>query len=218
MLLTLSVFLQLAAAHAPSVARETLAAFAQHESGLDPNAVHDDTTGLSFHPEGPEAATALAASLLARGHGLDLGLMQVNSANLARAGLTVRSAFDPGESLRAGAQILVAAYQQCRHRGQAEPQLALRCAASVYNTGTEQAGILNGYQAGVWQAAAQIVPAIQAVGRLPPAAAEAGPGGDLATSTPPSSAVMEDLLHGGASVPVPTTGLEDALPHHGGNK
>jgi type IV secretion system protein VirB1 len=67
----LPLFLQLAATHAPSVAPETLAAFAQHESGLDPNAVHDNTTGLSFHPEIAEAATALAASLLAKGHSLD---------------------------------------------------------------------------------------------------------------------------------------------------
>jgi hypothetical protein len=65
--------------------------------------------------------------------------------------------------------ILVAAYQQCRRGGQVAPQPALRCAASVYNTGREQAGILNGYQPRVWRVAAQIVPAIQT------AATEAGP-------------------------------------------
>ena len=215
MILALPVFLQLAAAHAPSVAPETLAAFAQRESGLNPNTIHDNTTRLSFYPATAEAAIVLAASLLAQGHNLDLGLMQINCANLVNVTLTVRSAFDPGESLRAGAQILVAAYQQCRHRGEVEPQAALRCAASVYNTGTEQAGILNGYQAGVWKVAAQIVPAIQSAGVLPPAAAEPNAGDRVAAPKPPSPAVMEDLLHGGPPVPLSSAGLEDALPHHG---
>jgi len=215
MILALPVLLQLASTEAPSVAPETLAAFAQHESGLDPNAIHDNTTGLSFYLQSAEAATALAASLLAKRHSLDLGLMQINCANLVNAALTIRSAFDPGESLRAGAQILVAAYQQCRHGGQVEPQAALRCAASVYNTGTEQAGILNGYQAGVWKAAAQIVPAIQVAGLLPPATAMTGVGDTVAAPMPPAPAMMEDLLHGGPPVPLSSAGLEDALPHHG---
>lgn len=209
MLLTLPVLLQLADMHASSVAPETLAAFALHESGLDPNAIHDNTTGLSFHPETAEAASAQAASLLAKGHSLDLGLMQINHANFVNTGLTIRSAFDPGQSLRAGAQVLVAAYQQCRRGGQIEPQAALRCAASVYNTGREQAGILNGYQARVWRVAAQIVPAIQTA--------------TLDTSVPPSddvvapaprrspAAALEDALHATAPVSDDAIGLNDAL-------
>ena len=54
---SLPLFLQLAAANAPAVAPETLAAFAQHESRLDPNAIHDNTTGLSFHPETADVAS-----------------------------------------------------------------------------------------------------------------------------------------------------------------
>ena len=142
-------------------------------------------------------------------------MMQINCANFVNTALTVRSAFDPGQSLRAGAQILVAAYQQCRRGGQIEPQAALRCAASVYNTGTEQAGILNGYQAHVWKAAAQIVPAIQVAGKLPPAPAQPSTDDTVAAPRPPSPAMMEDLLHGGPPVPLSSAGLEDALPHNG---
>ena len=109
MILPLSLFLQLATAEASSVAPITLAAFAQNESGLNPNAVHDNTTGLSTYPETATAAIALATFLLREGHSLDLGIMQVNSANLARTGLTVATAFEPGQSMRAGAMILVAA-------------------------------------------------------------------------------------------------------------
>jgi type IV secretion system protein VirB1 len=214
-ILALPVFLQLASEYAPTVAPATLAAFAQHESGLNPNSIHDNTTGLSFYPDKAEAAVALARLLLIQGHSLDLGIMQINCANLVNTGLTVETAFSPAQSIRAGSQILVAAYLRCRHGGQVDPQAALRCAASVYNAGNEQAGILNGYQARVWKAAAQIVPAIQVAGALPPVAAEPGAGENVATPVPPAPVVMEDLLHGGPPVPLSGAGLDDALPHHG---
>lgn len=198
MSLALPVFLQLAAVYAPSVAPETLASFAQYESRLEPSAIHDNTTGETFIPGTQATAAQLASALLAQGHSLDLGIMQVNSANLARVGLTVVTAFDPGQSIRAGAVILVEAYQRCRHDGTVAEQPALRCAASVYNTGREQAGILNGYQAKVWRVAAQIVPAIQFA-----AGAETPPGiapDDVVAPRPrapvrPPAAVFEDALH-----------------------
>ena len=145
MSLTLPFFLQIAAAAAPAIAPETLAAFAQAESRLEPLAIGDNATGMSYRPSSMEAAVALATKLLAQGHSLDLGIMQVNSANLPRVGLTVAAAFDPGQSIRAGAVILSEAYQRCRRDGAVAEQPALRCAASIYNTGREQAGILNGY-------------------------------------------------------------------------
>jgi type IV secretion system protein VirB1 len=163
--LSLTTAARLAAVSAPEVNAGTLLAFAYYESRLRPFVIHDNTTGQSVVSASASSAAAVAATLLTRGHGLDLGIMQVNSANLARAGLTLTTAFDPGESMRAGAMILTAAYRQCLRGdlspGQLGQQAALRCAASVYNTGREQAGILNGYQPGVWRAAAQIVPAIQ---------------------------------------------------------
>src|SRR4051794_14759607 len=207
MILPLSLFLQLANTEASSVAPITLAAFAQNESGLNPNAVHDNTTGLSTYPETATAAIALATFLLRQGHNLDLGIMQVNSANLARTGLTVATAFDPGQSMRAGAMILVAAYQQCR-RGQVEPQLALRCAASVYNTGREQAGILNGYQSRAWQAAAQIVPAIQTAGIEAGSKPQSATENDVVAPRPRlPPPVLEDALHPAPPVPNDNDGM-----------
>jgi type IV secretion system protein VirB1 len=172
--LPLATAARLAAARAPKVDVGTLLAFASYESRLRPFAVHDNTTGQSVFPASAAAAIGLASTLLALGHSLDLGIMQVNSANFARTGLTVTTAFDPGESMRAGAAILIAAYRQCLRgnldAGPAEQQAALRRAASIYNTGREQAGILNGYQPGVWRAAERIVPAIQFRCRNGPAA------------------------------------------------
>ena len=199
---------------APAVAPETLASFAHYESRLEPYAIHDNTTGASLHPESQAQAIALAMSLLTQQHSLDLGIMQVNSANLPRVGLTVATAFDPGQSIRAGAVILVEAYQQCRHDGAVAEQAALRCAASVYNTGKEEAGIANGYQARVWRAAAQIVPAIQlaAGADTPPAVAP----DDVVAPRPrtlqrPPAAVFEDALHPSLPAPDEEGVLSDAL-------
>ena len=214
MSLAFPLFLQLATTFAPSVAPETLASFAQYESRLEPNAIHDNSTGETFLPATSFAASRLAASLLAQGHSLDLGIMQVNSANLPRVGLTVATAFDPGQSIRAGAVILVEAYQRCRHDGAVAEQASLRCAASVYNTGKEEAGIANGYQARVWRTAAQIVPAIQfaAEGTVPPGIA---PDDVVAprprASRPPPAPVFEDALHPSSPAPDEEGVLSDAL-------
>src|SRR5690242_4171912 len=184
-LLTLPVVLQLAVVHAPAVAPETVAAFAQVESKLDPLAVHDNTTGLTYTKQTPAEAVALARSLLVQEHSLDLGLMQINDANLDRTGLTVESAFDPSRSVEAGAQIMVVAYRRCQP-GRSEPD-ALRCMASVYNTGREQAGIRNGYVARVWQAAAVVVPAIKKPVETTPAPAAAAPPPSNPCGPPPPS-------------------------------
>jgi type IV secretion system protein VirB1 len=216
--LPLPIAARLASRHAPTVDPGTLLAFAWHESRLHPFAIHDNATGESVFPASADEAATLARARLAMRHSLDLGIMQVNSVNLARTGLTVTTAFDAGESMRAGALILTMAYRQCL-RGNANPtdeaqQAALRCAASVYNTGREQAGILNGYQGEVWRAAAVIVPAIQvsSAGALPSPpiphttqAAVVAPG----PRRPPPG--LEDALHATPPVPDAADGFSDAL-------
>jgi hypothetical protein len=76
--------------------------------------------------------------------------MQINSANLARLGLTLESAFDPCKSVAAGAAVLAGGYAGgATHEGQ---QSALRVAISKYNTGDAQRGLANGYvQRWSWQ-------------------------------------------------------------------
>ena len=210
--LTLTAAVGLAARHAPAVDVGTLLAFAWFESKFRPLAIHDNTTMRSEFPPSRAEAIARTTALLAQNHSLDLGLCQVNNANFSRTGLTIMSAFDPGESIRAGAQILTGAYQQCLHGNthptQPEQQAALRCAASVYNTGDEQTGIRNGYQSGVWRAAAQVVPAIQFAG--------AGSVPNLSETAvtpkphqPPPG--LEDALHAAPRVLEPADGLSDVL-------
>jgi type IV secretion system protein VirB1 len=212
--LPLSFAMSLAAREAPAVDTGTLLAFAWQESGFQPWVIHDNTTKRTEFPKSRTEAIERASTLLASRHGLDLGLLQVNSANFTRTGLTVATAFDPARSLRAGASILVAAYQRClhgtNHANTAEQQAALRCAASVYNTGDEWAGILKGYQTGVWRAAAQVVPAIQLTGGATSPTPPSGLGVVAPEPRRPPPG-LEDALHLGPLVPDGGDEFSDAL-------
>jgi type IV secretion system protein VirB1 len=142
MILELAVVAQLAARCAPSVAFETLAAVMRAESGFQPFAIGvNGPDGGPVFPASREAAMALAAALIERqGRSVDLGLMQVNSANLPRLGLSVAEAFEPCRNIAAGARILrdgyaaPAARSATRSRHSASPSpattLATRSAAS----------------------------------------------------------------------------------------
>ena len=137
---------------------ERMAAVAMVESGGDPltigvNGDHPTT----LHPASKDAAVATARALLGQGRSIDLGLTQINSANLAHDGLTVDTAFDACASLRAGATHLAADFEA-----------AWQAAHSRYNTGDAQRGFANGYVHKVELAARHVVPALD-VGAAPAA-------------------------------------------------
>ncbi len=120
---------------AGSIAPKTMAAVVSVESGANPLAMHDNTRNQSFQP--PDMATAIswATQLIAQGDSVDMGLSQVNSTNLPRLGLSVRSAFEPCSNLHAGATILSSDYAAAS--AQFGPgQYALRRALSAYNSGS----------------------------------------------------------------------------------
>ena len=90
-------------------------AHAMAESGLHLTAIRDNTTGRSFIPETQAEAVAIARQLLAAGHRLDAGIMQVTDrasakdapgSQWAHYGLTVETAFDAPANICAGARIL----------------------------------------------------------------------------------------------------------------
>jgi type IV secretion system protein VirB1 len=162
----------LAASCAPAVAPGTLASIAGTESGFNTLAIHDNTTGRDLAAASRQAAIATARSLIAAGHSVDLGLMQINSANLSRLGLTVRTAFDACASLGAAGRLLVMDYRPGRSR---DDQSALQAAFSRYNTGNDIHGFQNGYVQRVVATARHVVPEIN------PAAPVAPP-----KSTPPA--------------------------------
>ena len=91
-------FLALAQECAPAVHPQTLAAIVKIESGFKPFAIgiNKGTATLKRQPESKEEAVKTAKELIAGGHNIDMGLGQINSANLRRLGLTVKDVFDPG--------------------------------------------------------------------------------------------------------------------------
>jgi type IV secretion system protein VirB1 len=83
---------------------------------------------------------------------VDLGLMQVSTAEARRRGIPPESLFGPCTNLRVGWQILEDDYiSEVKIHGPG--QLALHHAISRYNTGNSQKGIENGYLSRVLAAA-----------------------------------------------------------------
>jgi type IV secretion system protein VirB1 len=106
--LTAAVVFALAAQWGQPVAPKTIVAQAAVESGLDPLAIHDNTTGRTFHPATVEEAMQISARLEAAGGNYDVGLMQINRKNFDWLHLTRADAFNPRHSIEAGAAIMVA--------------------------------------------------------------------------------------------------------------
>ena len=124
--LTIQAALALSLQCAPSVDPHMIVAIGQHESGLDPLTIHDNTTGLVLHGAG---AASAAPQLIAAGHSVDLRLMHLNSMTLGLLGLSVSDAFTACRSVEAAAKLLAL--------------------FSRYNTGNPRRGIANGYAAKV---------------------------------------------------------------------
>jgi type IV secretion system protein VirB1 len=137
---------------APHVAPATLHAIVKVESAQQPLAIHVNGWRLARQPRDLGEAQAWLRWLMARGHSVDVGLMQVNTAHFARLGPTPGNAFDPCRNLAAGAAVLHENYRSAR-AAQPDPQAALRQALSAYNTGSPERGFRNGYVARVESAA-----------------------------------------------------------------
>jgi type IV secretion system protein VirB1 len=132
---------------APNVAPITLQAIVRVESGGNPMALN--INGVRVQPAAaryPREAAQVAKNYITRGYSVDIGLMQVNSRNLAALGITVEQALDPCTNIRAAATILTADYAEAaRTRGDGQP--AMQAALSAYNTGDLHRGFANGYVA-----------------------------------------------------------------------
>lgn len=94
----------------------------------------------------PADAAQLARYAIGQGYSVDMGLMQVNSRNLAKLGLTPETVFDPCTNIRAGTMILSGNYGRAIV-SHGEGQDALRASLSAYNTGSMTRGFRNGYVA-----------------------------------------------------------------------
>jgi type IV secretion system protein VirB1 len=216
--LSAAAFLQLAAACGPTVHVETLASVAHAESSLDPLAIHDNVTGRTYRPTTREEAIRLATDLVVtKRRSVDLGIMQINSANLAGLRMSIADTFDPCKNIAGGARVLVAGYQVPGAGADAQP--ALLRALSRYNTGRPDRGFANGYVRRVQYAAGQIVPAIRLAGSAGPVGGEGAapemPAAPPPAPPPPTWDVYAQARYqresGGAS-PTPITPSPSAVP------
>jgi hypothetical protein len=91
----------------------------------------------------PEAVT-LVTDLLARGHTVSMGLLQINDRNLPRLGLSVSNIFEPCTNVKAGAAILTEMYERAVKQYGVGAK-ALRAALSGYNSGSFVRGEADGY-------------------------------------------------------------------------
>jgi type IV secretion system protein VirB1 len=124
---------------APNIGPRTMTAIVRVESDGNPLSIHDNTSNVSFQPVDLVEAMAWSKALLLQHHSIDLGLAQINSANLPRLGMSLREAFDPCTNLRGGATILSSDYRSAVFQFGAG-QYALRRAIGAYNTGSLFAG------------------------------------------------------------------------------
>lgn len=153
MLMEIAEAVILAERCAPAVAAPTLMSIVRVESGFNPLAI-----GVNGLPrviiKSANAADAArqAATLIAAGRSVDLGLAQINSKNLRRLGLTVEDAFDPCRNLAASATVLRAGWSRAS-AADITPVGAMQATLSLYNTGTTARGLRNGYVAKVAAAA-----------------------------------------------------------------
>lgn len=137
-------FVSLAAECAPWVAPQTMAAIVKTESQFNPLAININAGAkLERQPSSKEEAVITAKWLITNNYNIDMGLGQVNSANLAKTKLSVEDAFDPCKNLAAAA-ILQWNYATASKRIPDE-QAALQAAISAYNTGSFTKGFANGY-------------------------------------------------------------------------
>ena len=153
----------------PAVPLTTLSAIIRVESGGNPNAMQIDfprallkqwhlpegTLRLKRQPATQREALEWLDYFERRGIFVDLGLMQISTAEAQRRGLPAESLLDPCFNLRTGWQILDSAYQ-LEVKTYGPGQEALRHAISRYNTGDTQRGIDNGYLARVIAALRQL--------------------------------------------------------------
>jgi type IV secretion system protein VirB1 len=112
---------------APQVSPVTMAAIVAEESGGDALIIHDNRTAKIARPKSLEEAITLAQELIDAGDSVDLGLAQINSANLRTLGLDVESVFEPCSNLHAAQTLLLDAWT--RSGGDLGATLA------AYNTG-----------------------------------------------------------------------------------
>ena len=138
-----STFSALALACAPLVHTSTAHALVAVESSFNPDAIGVVGGVLERQPRNRAEALVTATRLQASGWNFSVGLAQINVHNFQRLGLTLVTAFDPCENLRAMQAVLTECFD--RSAPDRPDQVALRQALSCYYSGNFVTGFRHGY-------------------------------------------------------------------------
>ncbi len=111
---------------------------------INVNALPNQPPPRITQPKTKQEAISLANYYVSLGHSVDLGLMQINTNNLARFGVSVADMFTPCTNIQVGSRILYQGYQRAL-KINPNPSVALQIALSYYNTGSPHRGFKNGY-------------------------------------------------------------------------
>ena len=128
---------------APTTPSATLASIAAVESGGDPLTLRDNVSGVAYHPASLQTAVDLAQTLIHQSSSVDVGLLQINSRNFDKLGLTARTALSACSNLAAAGRMLNENYARAVSLNSNAP--LLQTAYSIYNTGKPTRGFHNGY-------------------------------------------------------------------------
>ncbi len=106
-------------------------------------------TGKRYTANSIEQAIVLSELFVEEGYTVDVGLMGINSANLKRYQISIRSAFDPCTNVKIGTYIYSENLKVASRKG-LTGENAMQVALSIYNTGSRTRGFKNGYVSKVW--------------------------------------------------------------------
>lgn len=122
----------LAQACAPAVDIITVRAIVRQESGGNRFAIGVVDGVLMRQPASWAEAVVTARKLVDDGRNFSVGLTQINRMNFHRLGLTVETALDPCENLRAMQRVL----HECWSRARTSQAAPVRAALSCYYSGS----------------------------------------------------------------------------------
>lgn len=131
---------------APAVSADTMRAIVLVESHGYSYAINDNAIHVAYcvpssqvFPCNREQASKIAYRAIAHGHSIDVGIAQVNLANLQGYHVSLASMLEPCSNLRIGSAILTNAYRTSSARF-ADQRQALWHAIMAYNSGSLYSG------------------------------------------------------------------------------
>lgn len=128
----------------PAVSPKTMLVLIKTESRGNNIALGVNGARLRKQPANESQAVEWVRYLNKNNYNFDIGLTQVNIANVRKYKLKPEDLLDPCTNIKVGGDILTKNYIQASKKTK-DPQIALRQALSSYNTGNQKSGYYNGY-------------------------------------------------------------------------